>query len=99
LIQNGCYETNSEEEGILRGKLAMVNEGIQFVLEQIVAGISHFSAHLDNSMDDFQELLQNYVDDAEIHPDAYDHHNDGNVSNDDYDSSNADEDEYDSDHP
>ncbi|CAB3998115.1 Hypothetical predicted protein [Paramuricea clavata] len=99
--ENGCYETNSEEEGILRGKLAMVNEGIQFVLEQIVAGISHFSAHLNNnSMDDFQELLQNYVDDAnEIHPDAYDHHNDGNVSNDDYDSSDADEEEDDTDHP
>jgi hypothetical protein len=54
-----------------------------FVLEQIVFGISHFSAHLDNSMHDFQELPQNYVDDAnEIHPDAYVIHNDGNVSND-----------------
>ena len=98
LIQNGCYETSSEEEGILRGKLVMVNEGIQFVLGQIVAGICHFSQHLDNSMNDFEEFLRNYVQD-ENDPDVDDHHNDGSVSNDDCNSSDADEEEYDSDHP
>ena len=68
----------------MHGKLAMVNEGIQIVLERIVAGISHFSAHLDNSMNDFEEFLRNYVQD-ENDPDVDNHHDDGSVSNDDCD--------------
>ncbi len=90
----GYYASNSTEEGILRGKLAIVNEGIQFILGQIVAGIRYFSPHLQSSIDDFEEFVMNYVHDTNQR-DADNYIND--IYHDDSDVSDFDEEEYDSD--
>ncbi|XP_048586080.1 uncharacterized protein LOC116618382 isoform X3 [Nematostella vectensis] len=56
--QRRRYESNSLREGVLRGKLALVQQGIEFAMRQISSGFSSFAPVLNEDLEEFRDTLQ-----------------------------------------
>ena len=58
--QTHRYTTSSTDKNVLRAKLALVMDGRQFALKQIVAAIKAFAAMLTDELDAFRSVLLTY---------------------------------------